>query len=101
MSNEQNKDNDALADILEEIKEIRDDAEAKHKDSLYFAAYVLSVGVGLVGLSFLVSLISPPCRQVFNAVGFMLIGGCGAAYFFWKGKKLREEQKQKKALKGR
>lgn len=119
MSEEQNQDNVTLAAIQKEIKDMRDDAKvqhqeikkefedmrddakAQHKDSLYFAAYVLSVGVGLVGISFLVSLMSPPCRQMFNAVGFVLLGGGGAVYFYWKGKKLREEQKQKKALKGR
>lgn len=101
MPEEQSHDNVTLADILEEIKDMGGDVEAQYRDSSYFAAYIFSGGVALVGTSFFVPLITP-YWQMFNALGFILLGMGSATYIFWKRRKLRKEQARKrKALKAR
>lgn len=87
MPEEQNQDNVTLADILDEV-------ERQHQDSKLFAAYIFSAGVALVGASFFVPLITP-YWQMFNALGFIVLGMGSAAYIFWKRSKLWKKQTKK------
>jgi len=95
MAEEQNHDNVTLADIQKDIKDMRNAAKTQYRGSLYLAAYIFSGGVALVGTSFFVPLITP-YWQMFNALGFMLLGGGGAAYCYWKMRKIREKQTKTK-----
>lgn len=98
MPEEQNQDNVTLADMLKEIKDMRDDAKAQHQRSLRFAAYLFSCAVVLAGLGFYVPLVSPLGWQSSNAVAFIALG-MGSAMGLLTYQLL--ERRKRKALKGR
>ena len=117
MPEEQNHDNVTLAAIMEEIKDMRaeaetqhqeikdkiedmrDDAKVRHQGSLHFAAYLFSSTVVLVGVGFWVPLFRPLGWQMFDAVAFIALG-MGSAMGLLTYHQLLERRKRK-ALKGR
>ena len=98
MAEEQNHDSVTLADIMEKIKDMRNEAEAQHQDSKLFAAYLFSGAVLLAGIGFYMPLITP-YWQMSNAVGFMSLG-MGSAIGLLTYHQLLERRKRK-ALKGK
>jgi len=99
MAEEQNHhDNVTLADILKEIKDMKDDAKVQHQHSLHFAAYLFSCAVVLAGIGFWVPLLSPLGWQGFNAVAFISLG-MGSAIGLLTYQLL--ERRKRKARKGR
>lgn len=84
-----------LADIQNEIKSMRKEAQIQYRYTLYFSGFGIAVAVALLGVSIYTMTLVSPRWQVIDGIGILLLGIGFAVYCWSKRRGLRREVKKK------